>query len=604
MKLKKEIRKQKVAKPHPGIPSQKGNPNNWYFYAALGGIILVSFLVYLPVLHNEFVWDDDYYIKNNPLIYALNLKEIFSQNLMGNYHPLTVLTLALEYQLFGLNETGYHLVNIFLHLLNVILVFYVLFRVSDNVHVALIASLLWGIHPMHVESVAWAAALKDLLYTFFFLSSYIFYLKYLKNRQTKFYIIALLLFLFSLLSKAMAASLPLVLLITDYLKGRKLDYKLLIEKIPFFLLAITFGVIAVLAQKSFEAIPDTPIYSITQRLIFASFGFITYLLKFIFPLNLSAVYPYPVNSGTEIPYQYYTYLLGVIGVIGYTIYSVRFTKKIMYGIGFFIATILLVLQLLPVGYAVMADRYSYIPSIGIFYLAGEGLILSLNSKFKRPAVILIIAFTVFFSFVTYNRCGIWKNNMTLWNDVISQYQTVDKAYNNRGVAFMNEKRDDEALNDFNKAIELKPYYAEAHFNRGNVYMNAKENDLALNDFNKAIELKPNYAKAFHNRGSLFMYQNKNEEALSDFNKAIELQPDYPIAYFNRGTVFFNEKRYKEAIINYSKAIELKADYAEAYYNKGASEFYLGDKNSACMDIKQAASLGYQPAADTYLQICK
>jgi tetratricopeptide (TPR) repeat protein len=673
MKRKKEHKQQQSGKKNLPKVEQVVNPDSWKYYFALAIIILISFIAYLPVFHNSLLaWDDDFYIKNNPLIYSINLKEIFSQYVLGNYHPVTILTLATEYYFFGLNATGYHTVNLMLHLLNVILVFYTVFLLSDKAGVALVAALLFGIHPLHVESVAWAAELKDLLYTFFFLASYIFYLKYLKKLQKKFYLFALLLFLVSLLSKAMAASLPVVLVLTDYFKGRKISIKTILEKVPFFLLAFVLGVLAILAQRSFNSIQDIAIYTFPQRIVFACYGFITYLSKLLLPLNLSAIYPYPVKNGVDIPIQYYAYVIFFLGLAACTIYSYRFSKKIIFGMGFFFATVFLVLQLLPVGNAIMADRYSYIPSIGIFYLAGEGFNKLWRKKLKLAAIILLSAITVLFSVKTYARCGIWKNDMTLWNDVISQYQIIERAYNNRGVIFKeekrndealndfnkaielkpdlteayynrgnlfaNENRDDEALNDFNKAIELKPGYADAHNNRGLIFMNKKRDDEALNDFNKAIEMKPNYAEAYYNRGillmdekrideaindfnktielepdnaeayinrgNLFMNEKRNADALNDFNKAIELKPDFAGAYIVRGNIFLNEKRYEEAIGNYSKAIAVKNDYAEAYYNRGLAEFYSGKKDAACMDLKHAASLGYQPAIDASSQICK
>lgn len=546
-----------------------GDPERRKYWLALAVIVLISFIASLPVLHNGFLaWDDEGYITKNPLIYSINLKEIFSQNVMGNYHPVTMLVLALEYHFFGLNATGYHAVSLLIHLLNVVLVFQAVYLLSEKAGVALVASLLFGIHPVHVESVAWASELKDLLYTFFFLASYIFYLKYLKEQQKKYYLFALLLFSVSLLSKAMAASLPVVLVLTDYFRGRKINIKTMVEKAPFFLLALALGVLAIMAQKISDSNPDMTISTFPQRLVFASYGFFSYLFKLLVPLNLSAYYPYPVKDGADMPIRYYAYVLSFIVLTTCVIYSLRFSGKFFFGIVFFTITIFLVLQLLPVGNAIMADRYSYIPSIGIFYLAGEGFSLLWRKKLRPAALILLSAFTVFFSVTTYARCGVWKNDLTLWNDVIGQYQNIAFAYLNRGVVFKNENRNDEAISDFNKAIELQTGYADAYNNRGVVYMNEKRNNEALSDYNKAITLKPGYAGAYYNRGVLFMNEKRNAEALSDFNKAIELKPGYADAYNNRGNVFKNEKRNAEALSDYNKAITLKPGYAEGYYNRG------------------------------------
>jgi tetratricopeptide (TPR) repeat protein len=539
-------------------------PDKHKICTTLALIVLISFIAYLPVFHNSLLnWDDAGYIKYNPLVLSFNLKGIFSQFAMGNYHPISLLILAIEYQFFGLNPAGYHTINLLLHLLNVILVFYTVYLLSDKYGVALVASLLFGIHPLHVESVAWVAELKDLLYTFFFLTSYFFYLKFLKDPQKKYYIFALLLFLVSLLSKAMAVSLPLVLILTDYFKGRKIDKKSLSEKVPFFLLAIVTGVVAILAQGSNPQDAALP-----QRFIFASYGFVSYLIKLLVPFKLSAFYPYPLNN--EIPFYYYLYLLSLVGLAVCIYYSGRFTRKIIFGMGFFIATLIFVLQLLPVGDAIMADRYSYIPSIGIFYLAGEGFLFLWNMKLKWPALIVLSAAVLLFSGITYTRCGVWKDDLTLWNDVISKYNTAPVAFYNRGIVFKDEKRHDQAISDFNRAIELKP----------------------------------DYAVAFYERGVVFINKNRLDDAVMDFDKAIELKPDCFPAYLNRGIIYGNEKRYDVAISDLDKAIRLKPDYALAYYNRGIFEFYSGKKAAACEDLKKAAQLGNMQAAGAYAQLCQ
>ena len=268
-------------------PQRSAATDKRKYFIPLFIIVLISFIVYLPVLQNGFVnLDDDKYIQNNPMLAAFNLNEIFSRFVEGNYHPFTMLIYSVEYQFFGLNAEGYHAVNLLLHLLNVILVFYVVLYLSNKTEVALVASLLFGIHPLHVESVAWASELKDLLYTFFFLSGWICYLRYLKESKTKLYIYCLLLFLLSLMSKAMAVSLPVVLLLTDYFKGRKLNAKVWLEKIPFFTLSILCGVVAIFAQKSMGAIQDLDVFPLFQRMVFACYSFITYLFKLFIPVDL------------------------------------------------------------------------------------------------------------------------------------------------------------------------------------------------------------------------------------------------------------------------------------------------------------------------------
>jgi tetratricopeptide (TPR) repeat protein len=386
--------------------------------------------------------------------------------------------------------------------------------------------------------------------------------------------------------------------------GRKINRRVILEKAPFFILAIAFGVLAVYAQQTSGAIPDMEIYSFPKRIIFACYAFVMYLIKLAIPLNLSAFYPYPVRVGEVIPLIYYFFVFCCICLIGYVIYSLRHTKKIFFGIGFFAITVFLVLQLLPVGGAILADRYSYIPSIGIFYLVGEGINYLWIKRQKWIAIMAIGVFTILFLVKTHTRCGVWKDEMTLWNDVISQHQNIPFAYFNRGILYMNEQQFDLALADYNKAIELNPKYFHAYNNRGVFYRNDKRNNEAIEDFNMAIQLKPDNAEIYYNRGLVFMDENKNIEALTDFNKAIELKPDYADVYNDKGTVYFMERRFDDAIINYSKAIELNPLDSRAYYNRGLALYNSGKNEEACTDWKHAASKGYKPALDAYSKICK
>ena len=670
----KEKKQQKAIKKSPSMGINVAYIERWKYYVTLAIILLLSFILYYPTLKNGFVWDDEVYIINNNLIKDLSwesIKAIFNNFSSDNYAPITDLINAVQFRISGLSPAAFHFGSLVFHLLNGILVFWFIKLLSGNWNIAVITSLLFAIHPMQVESVAWASGGSNLYYAAFFLGSLVAYLYYLQQNLKRYLVISLMFFILSLTSKAVAVVLPVVLLLIDNYKDRKITIKLFLEKSPFFILSIGMGILTLVLKNNVGNVQDITLFSFPQQIIFACYGFITYLFKLFLPLNLSAYYPYPTN-GIDIPIQFYKYLFFVLGLTAYIIYSHRFSKKIIFGMGFFALTVFLVLQLLPVGGAIMADRYCYIPSIGIFYLTGEGLNLLWNKKLKYFVIILLSAFTIFFFVKTYTRCSIWRNDITLWNDVINRYKTIPIAYYNRGDAFMDggkynqaiddyskaialkpnytkayyargtlfmrNKKFDQAEYDFNKALELNPNYSEVYFNRGILYMNGKKFDKALDDFNKSLTLNPNYVEAYINRGIVFMNENKYDEALNDFSKAITLNPNYieayinrgsvfmnskkydqalndfsraitlnpnsPEAYFNRGVIFFNEKNYEQAISNYSKAIEINASDAVAFYFRGWAEYYLGKKEPACLDFKQAANLGYKLATDALLQLCK
>jgi protein O-mannosyl-transferase len=414
----------------------------------------------------------------------------------------------------------------------------------------------------------------------------------------------------------------------------------IVEKAPFFILAIIFGIVAVYAQKSLGATEST-VFPFHQRIVFAGYAFAAYLVKLLIPFNLSSYYPYPIKVGDVVPAVYYFYMFVTLGLTVYIFYFRRYSKKIFFGMAFFTATIFFVLQLLPVGDTIISDRYSYIPSIGLFYLAGEGFYW-LWSKDKKPvSIILTGAFIIFFSIQTYSRCRVWENGLTLWNDVIKKYQTIPAAYYNRGLYFFNENKDQEAQNDFNKAIELKPDYADAYNNRGSLFIKQGKMEEALDDLNKAVSYNNNLAQGYFNRGFIlyqkkrygeaimdftkviemkpevekltttynllalaFMSEKKYEEALNNFNKAIELKPDFVEAINNRGSLLNAQGKYEEAIGNFSTAIKFRPDYAEAYFNRGIAEFNSGKKNDACQDWQYASRLGYQRASQSFQNNCQ
>jgi protein O-mannosyl-transferase len=598
----------------------------WKQRAVLFFIVALSCAALLPALKNSFVWDDEIYIIKNNLITDLSwkgIKAIFTDTSTDNYAPLTVFINALQYKIGRLDPAVFHLGSLLFHLVNVLLVFWLVRLLSNRWELASIVALLFGIHPIQVESIAWASGGSTLYCATFRLLSLVAYLYYLKEEERKYLIAASLFFIMALLCKAVAIEMPLLYLLMDYIKGRKLNSKAVIEKVPLFVIAILFGVIAfVLKNQDSEAIGNT-FPSFPYRVLIACYGFVTYISKLLFPLHLSAFYPYPDLGGSGIPPQYFLYALIVVILVAVAIYSVRYSKKLLLGMGFFALTIFLMLQLMPTGGAVMADRYSYLSSIGIFYLMGEGLLFLWNKKkWRIPAVALLFGFTVFYSVKTYSRCTVWNSSMTLWNDVIRQEPEVPMAYYNRGIFFMKTTQDyEKALADYSKAIELKPDYAEAYNNRGVIYMNIKKYSEALDDYKRALELKAkqrgkklfesldsgqineNYAHTYNFRGILQFKQQKYDEAIEDYTRAIELKSDFANAYYNRGVAFYLQNKFEEAISDYSNAINLKADYAEAFFNRGLAEYYC-EKHNHCSDLREAAALGYKDAEKTLAQLCK
>jgi hypothetical protein len=286
----------------------------------LAMVMIITFMVLFPVNRNEFTnWDDGGYVTQNKYVKDLtvnNIKIFFSEYFVSNYHPVTMLSLAFDYRLGGGNAWMFHITSLILHLIVIVLVFWFTYLLFSKFEIALITAALFGVHTLHVEPVAWISDRKDLLCTVFFLSSMIGYLKYTKATSVKLYIITLLFFIVSALSKATAVSLSVTLIATDYLLKRRLtDIKVIAEKIPFFLVSIAVGIIAVKAQKSSASIADSSVFAIYERILFACYGLTQYFVKLILPLNLSAIYPFPVRLNGSIPASFWFYPVPVLVVI-------------------------------------------------------------------------------------------------------------------------------------------------------------------------------------------------------------------------------------------------------------------------------------------------
>ena len=591
-------------------------------------ILIITCISYLPSLKNEFTnWDDPLYVIENALLnnFPGDVKAIFSANVASNYHPLTILSYALEYKVWGLNPVPFHVDNLILHLLNTLLVFWFIFLLSGRkIEVAFIVALFFGIHPMHVESVAWISARKDLLYTLFFISGLVSYYYYLHKEKNKIllYAVIFILFMLSLLSKAVAVSFPLVMFLMDIYSGRRINKWVFIEKIPFLISSIIFGVVAINAQTG--AYAEHGVFSISQRFLFASYGMMDYILKFFFPINLSAFHPYP-DLLHELPNIFYlSPIVALIFVFG--IYkSIKYTKIILFGFLFYFFSIALVLQFISVGSVLMADRYSYLPYIGLFFIIGRGYSYLHDQKekkfvtYKYLSLIILSFYAILFSYLTFNRCKIWKNSETLWTDVIDKYGSkAETAYKNRGSYYAGIKKYDLALKDCNTYISLKKDDPRIYSNRGIIYSVLKNYEAAIQDYNTALAMDPNLIKDYPLRGFAYLQHGDFKKAVDDYTevigqapanadaffyraianfnlkgydaasidytKSIELNPKNPNSYINRGMLRQEQKQYALAIEDYDKAIALNPNLIESYNNRGFTKISTGDFEGAIEDL--------------------
>ena len=611
---KNQEKKQTVPTNARDLRQGKGGFKDRKIPILLFAVLALTFLTFLPTFQNEFTnWDDDMYIRDNPLVRSLssdNLQTMFAPDeeafVGGNYHPLTILTLAINYQISGLKPWSYQLVNILLHLLNTFLVFLLIYRLTKGkADIALITALLFGIHPMHVESVTWVAERKDVLYTAFFLGAMLSYLNYIRKPGYLQLGVSFLFFTLSLLSKPAAVVFPVLLFLFDYFEKRPLKAKLFLEKIPFFALSLLMGLFTIDAQKASDAYGGLAKFDIFDRLMFAGYGFTMYLVRFFVPFKLSAFYPYPESS--PLPAEFYISSAIAFLILAYTIWSMKKTRILAFSVGFYAVNLALVLQFVTVGSAILADRYTYVPYIGISLLIGYAYHELRQShrpalrKYAQPLLILIVSGALILSLLASQRVRVWRNSETLFTNVIKNYPRSAVAYQNRGHYYRKQSaraKDPvrkaallkKALEDYNEGLAVSPGNAVLYSNRGKVWFERKEFEKALEDYNRSLAIKSDDPQTLSNRGAVRGMLGDLKGALQDFNRAIELDPNNPNGYFNRGILYGQLGEPEKAIADYRKYLSYKPGNAGMHNSIGVELQKLGRNTEALREFDTAIRL--------------
>lgn len=580
LKNKKPAPKQKVTAP---------KKNLFYILLAVAGII--TFISFFPSLFNRIdIWDDFYYLSENPLIKHLSwtgIKEIFSTPYLANYQPLTILTYSLEYYFFKLSAFPYHLNNVILHILNVVLLLWFVNKLTSEIFVAFIAALLFGIHPLHVESVTWVSGRKDVLYAFFFILGMLSYLKYKDSKDKKYYIITLILFILSCLSKGMAVTFPVILVLIDYFKDTEFKLSKQLDKIPFFLISLIFGIITYKVQKSGGAVAfaSNEAYTLSDRILFANYSLFFYIYKMLLPWHLSGLYPYPQNAGAALPAAYYISPFINALFLAWIIFSIKKSKKIIFGSLFFLAAIFPVLQIVSIGAAIAADRYFYIASVGLFYLAGVGFCnMYENGKFKSFRTVIVIACSVIimlFCGLTFRRAEIWKDPGTFWGNVAEEFPKLELPYYNRAAYFFSEKKYDNALADFSKALSIYPGYKDALKWRAETYIIKKQYQMAAEDISRLVKLDSSNFDNNYKLGEIYGKYLKNPENSEKYLlKAHNLKPGDAGTLMNLGVIYGMKGDNKKALVYFNKVIEINPDDTNALKNIAIAYKLSGDEKNA------------------------
>jgi protein O-mannosyl-transferase len=629
-------------------------------------VVAFTAICHFVGIFNGFVnWDDELYLITNEAIRTLDAESIQKMFALtsvygGNYHPLVALSNAIEYSIVGLDPQLYHIINLGLHLINTFLVFIFIKKLTrGNVVVAAIVSALFGVHPMHVESVAWLSERKDVLYSLFYLLAMNSYMKFKEGRGAIQIVMALVFFLLSLLSKSMAVTLPVVLIAIDYFYDEEFKIAKQLNKLPFFALSLIFGLLTIQTQTAQNYVGAYN-YNFIEKLLISSYALCYYIVKMFLPIQLSTLVPFP---RTGIPTLYY---LAPLGVIALAVLSFKLKgelgKLLRFGLWFYVGSIFIVLQFVSVGAAVVCERYTYMPYIGLFFIVA---MMAYNymqqhpekAKLVKVASIAIIALLGAASFI---RTQVWKDGVTLWKDTTQKNgETADYAwyglgnalneqYKNyvaenypRGVpnpmpADVAEKRKEildayntavkindsfpnyllngaaaksdfglrqEALKDYDKAILLNPNFDQALYNRGIMRNENGDYAGAIADYTTSLKVKPTF-QTYFNRAVSYKAMNRFDEAIADYKKVIEINPEFINAYTNLGNVFFGIKQYEQALIYYNRALAKQPKDANSLRNRGAVYLSMGNKQLACADFEAAAANGSEPAKQDIMYLCK
>ncbi len=616
MAKKKKI---KVSSKKTKLAAGKSNTkvNKDYSKIALPALLLLTLLVFFPSLKNGFVnWDDPTYVTENPYITSLSFENIKTFFLAGihssypdgiayNYHPITMFSLAINYSMSGLDASSYHITNLLLHIINIVLVFFLskrLFKNANNIIPICIAAG-FAIHPMHVESVAWVTERKDLLFTLFYILGMLFYLKSKEGNYKRFIGLSFFVFILSLLSKPSAVTFPIALFLLDYLNKRDFSKTLILEKIPFFIIAIIFGFITIGIQGD-VAIGDFSNYSVLNRISFAFYGILFYLWNFILPWKAVTFYPFP--NVAAMPILISIAPLIALGILFAIFYFFKKNRMVIFGFLFFLLNIALTLQLVQVGNSIVSDRYTYLSYFGLLVITGYFLNTILNKKAQyKPVVLGVLGmYLLYFSFSTFQQCKHWENGDTLWSRVIDRFPNSSSAYNNRANYFMKHDKLDLAVKDISKAYQINPKNVQVLTSHANIMRKTGKTKEALNSANTLIGINDAKSESYNTRGSIYFVQNNYVLAREDFEKALQLDSGNQAAYSNLGSIYFKEKNYAKAIEMYDKVLTDNPTMLDALINKGASQLSSGKNLDAIETLKKYISLKSDShTAYYYLGLC-
>ena len=578
---------------------------HWRAPAVCLVLAAITFVVFGQTAGFRFVnYDDDKYVYDNPVVaQGLTFKGIvwaFTSIHASNWHPLTWLSHELDCQLYGLNPAGHHLTNVLLHTATVITLFLVLRQMTGVLWRSAFVAAVFAIHPLRAESVAWVAERKDVLSGLFFMLTIGAYVRYARRPWSAArYGLVVLLFAMGLMCKPMLVTLPLVLLLLDYWPLQRVGPRklpgLVLEKLPLLALSAAACVATLLAQN--RAMQSNELYSLPLRCANALVTCMVYLGRMVWPAGLAVFYPYPQNGLPPWEVALAGTLLAGLSAVAWA--RRRKQPWMLVGWLWYLVMLLPVVGIIQVGDQAHADRYTYLPQIGI-YVAVTWLAAEWGAKWHAGRLafgsIMTAALAVFIV-CAWIQTGYWKNSENLWTHALGCTTRNYIAHGRLGDALRDEGRVDDAINHYQEALKIKPGAAEFRNNLGTALQQEGKVDEAIAQYQEALQIKPNEAEMRYNLGNALLQKGRVDEAAADYQKALQIKPDYAEAHNNLAIALFQKGRVDDAITHYEQALQIQPGFAEAHHNLALALSQKGRADEAIIHFQQALQIkpGYVDA---------
>jgi tetratricopeptide (TPR) repeat protein len=557
-------------------------------------LFIITITVFSPVIHHDFInYDDPIYITENPIIKeGLTLEGLswaLTDTSTASWYPLTWLSHMLDFELFGLNPGGHHFTGLIIHSVNAVLLFFLLKKLTNNLFSSFFVAIIFALHPLHVEPVAWASSRKDLLSAFFWILTMWCYADYSVRGGALRHLLVLICFTLGFMSKAMLVTLPFILLMMDYWPLSRVDFsqtkinifssrnpkppvkteipvilKLIAEKIPLFAISLLMILLSYHAQKNYGAVTNFDVLPMVDRISNIIVSYAGYIFKFFLPINLSVHYP------IYLPLPLWEIIVSLIILFFISFVSILFFHKrpyLLFGWFWFLGTLVPVIGFIQLGNQAMADRYTYIPIIGLAIIFSWGIQELLENSHKKSLFkLIILAFILFNIILTTLQLRFWQNSVTLFDHAVKLDKNNLKAQSNLGHALAIKGKHAEAIPHFQAALGNYRVKKEIHYNLGKAYQNLEIYDKAIHHYKSSLAIDPAYAKASLNLGTLFYKLKDYDQAVNYYMNVLRANPDHSGAHNNLGIIMLQQNHTERAFYHFNMALNINPDNQMAIKN--------------------------------------